>query len=191
MKQQEVGEWNRREDKTISRNCKKSNEPTGDALVKCEKETEENHAERVVDPAQKTENKERAIAKIQRKRIKVLRKMFKARKAVEHKSEGRDIIEDYGNFGSTVYAPITRDGLSLDKKANKYEVQPDSLSTYAGLQELGAYIPRKHFTTKIDVSKPQLKFKKGLTRKEDLHLKALKKMQEMIDRVEKPDKRKE
>lgn len=46
--------------------------------------------------------------------------MFKARKGVESKNEERDIIEDYANFGSTVYAPITRDGLSLDKKANKY-----------------------------------------------------------------------
>jgi hypothetical protein len=26
-----------------------------------------------------------------------------------------------------VYAPITRDGLPLDKKASKYEVQPDAL----------------------------------------------------------------
>ena len=41
---------------------------------------------------------------------------------VEIKGEKRDIIEDYANFGSTVYAPITREGLSLDKKANKYEV---------------------------------------------------------------------
>ena len=191
MEQQEIREWNRREDDIKKLQNERLN-LLQSALVEREKETEEKHAERVDEiRLKKTENKERAIAKIQRKRIKVLRKMFKARKAVEHKSEGRDIIEDYGNFGSTVYAPITRDGLSLDKKANKYEVQPDSLSTYAGLQELGAYIPRKHFTTKIDVSKPQLKFKKGLTRKEDLHLKALKKMQEMIDRVEKPDKRKE
>jgi hypothetical protein len=78
----------------------------------------------------KTENKERALAKIQRKRIKVLRKMYKARKNVEIKGKKRDIIEEYANFGSTVYAPITREGLSLDKKANKYEVQPEALSTY-------------------------------------------------------------
>ena len=70
----------------------------------------------------KTENKERALAKIQRNRIKVLRKMYKARKNVEIKGTKRDIIEEYAAFGSTVYAPITRDGLSLDKKANKYEV---------------------------------------------------------------------
>ena len=43
--------------------------------------------------------------------------MYKARKNVEIKGKKRDIIEDYANFGSTVYAPITRDGLSLDKKA--------------------------------------------------------------------------
>jgi len=48
--------------------------------------------------------------------------MYKARKNVEIKGKKRDIIEEYGNFGSSVYAPITREGLSLDKKANKYEV---------------------------------------------------------------------
>ena len=49
--------------------------------------------------------------------------MYKARKGVEIKGAKRDIIEEYANFGSKVYAPITRDGLSLDKKANKYEVE--------------------------------------------------------------------
>ena len=71
--------------------------------------------------------------------------MYKARKNVEIKGKKRDIIEDYANFGSTVYAPITREGLSLDKKANKYEVQPEALSTYAGLQELSRTLPAKHF----------------------------------------------
>jgi hypothetical protein len=48
--------------------------------------------------------------------------MFKARKNVDTKGKRRDLIEEYANFGSSAYAPITRDGLSLDKKANKYEV---------------------------------------------------------------------
>jgi len=48
--------------------------------------------------------------------------MYQARKNVEIKGTKRDIIEEYANYGSTAYAPITRDGLSLDKKANKYEV---------------------------------------------------------------------
>merc|ERR1711957_303818 len=114
------------------------------ALVEREKETEERHAQRTEEiRLKKTENKERALAKIQRKRIKVLRKMYKARKNVEIKGKKRDIIEDYANFGSTVYAPITRDGLSLDKKANKYEVQPEALSSYQGLRELHTLLESK------------------------------------------------
>lgn len=93
------------------------------ALVEREKDAEDKHATRTEDiRLRKTEHKERALAKIQRKRIKMLRKMYKARKGVEYNDHKRDIIEEYDNFGSTVYAPITRDGLSLDKKANKYEV---------------------------------------------------------------------
>lgn len=47
--------------------------------------------------------------------------MFKARKNIDSHGK-RDIIKEYSNFGSVVYAPITRDGLPLDKKASKYEV---------------------------------------------------------------------
>lgn len=48
----------------------------------------------------------------------------------------RDIIEDYGNYGSNVYAGISREGLTLDKLANKYEVQPVALNSYNGLLEI-------------------------------------------------------
>ena len=136
MEELEFREWNKRED-DIKRLQNERLNLLQSALVEREKLTEVSHAQRTEEiRLKKTENKERAIAKIQRKRIKVLRKMYKARKTVEIKSTKRDIIEEYANFGSTVYAPITRDGLSLDKKANKYEVQPEALSSYQGLQEL-------------------------------------------------------
>jgi hypothetical protein len=101
--------------------------------------------------------------------------MYKARKNVEIKGKKRDIIEEYANFGSTVYAPITRDGLSLDKKANKYEVQPEALSTYQGLTELTRTLPNKVYESKVSVDKVKFNFKKALTRKEHAHLIALKK----------------
>lgn len=127
------------------------------ALVERERDLEEKHAERTEEiRLKKTEDKERALAKIQRKRIKVLRKMYKARKGVEINAKRRDVIEEYANFGSTVYAPITRDGLSLDKKANKYEVQPEALSSYQGLKELHdvlAVQKPKVFNTMISVDK--------------------------------------
>lgn len=59
-----------------------------------------------------------------------MRKMLKSRKKLEQDTPQRDIIEDYANFASRVYAGITREGLSLDKLANKYEVQPVALTTY-------------------------------------------------------------
>ncbi len=131
--EQEVREWEKREDDIKALQNERLN-LLQSALVEREKETEEKHAQRTEEiRLKKTENKERALAKIQRNRIKVLRKMYQARKNVEIKGTKRDIIEEYANYGSTVYAPITRDGLSLDKKANKYEVQPEALSSYAGL----------------------------------------------------------
>jgi len=163
------------------------------ALVEREKETEEKHAQRTEEiRLKKTENKERALAKIQRNRIKVLRKMYKARKNVEFKGAKRDIIQEYASFGSTVYAPITRDGLSLDKKANKYEVQPEALSSYAGLQELHNVLGTNKpgvFESRVDVSKLKKVFNKNLSRKEREHLGALGKAQVFID--EKQERKKE
>jgi hypothetical protein len=47
---------------------------------------------------------------------------MKSRKELDEDHITRNIIEEYANFGSKVYAGITREGLSLDKIANKYEV---------------------------------------------------------------------
>ena len=82
------------------------------------------------------------------------------------KGQKRDIIEEYANFGSTVYAPITRDGLSLDKKANKYEVQPEALSSYQGIEELSRSLPAKVFQSKISVDKFKFNYMSKLTRRE-------------------------
>lgn len=183
MEDQEVREWNKRED-DIKRLQNERLNLLQSALVERERDNEERHAHRTEEiRLKKTEIKERALAKIQRKRIKVLRKMYKARKNIEVKGAKRDIIEDYANFGSAVYAPITRDGLSLDKKANKYEVQPEALSTYQGLQDLNRTLPNKIFDTRVSVNKVKFEFKKNLTRKEHTHILALKKAQLTIDKT--------
>lgn len=96
--------------------------------------------------------------------------MYKARKNVEIKGQKRDIIDEYANFGSTVYAPITRDGLSLDKKANKYEVQPEALSSYQGIEELSRSLPARVFQSKVSVEKFKFKFNSNLSRSEVSHM---------------------
>ena len=113
--------------------------------------------------------------------------MYKARKGVEIQGVKRDIIQDYENFGSTVYAPITRDGLSLDKKANKYEVQPEALSSYAGLTELHEVLEVKKpqvFNTKISVDTVRQNFRRLLQRKDRDHQVALANAQDFIDKAQ-------
>lgn len=107
--------------------------------------------------------------------------MYKARKNVEVKSKKRDIIEDYANFGSTVYAPITRDGLSLDKKANKYEVQPEALSSYLGIEELSRSLPAKVFQSNVQIESVKKDFTTSLSRQEVAHMAQLKKAQASIN----------
>lgn len=187
MEDQEHREWNER-DEQIKKVQNERLNLLQSALYEREKESEEKHATRTEEiRLKKTENKERALAKIQRKRIKVLRKMYKARKGVEVNEMKRDIIQDYENFGSTVYAPITRDGLSLDKKANKYEVQPEALSSYAGLTELHEVLEVKKpqvFNTKMDVDAIKQNFRRLLQRKDRDHQIALANAQDFIDKAQ-------
>jgi hypothetical protein len=68
----------------------------------------------------------------------LLRKLLKSRKMEDENGNVRDIIEDYADYGSNVYAGISREGLTLDKLANKYEVQPVALNSYNGLAEIEA-----------------------------------------------------
>lgn len=83
MEEQEHREWDAREDE-IKRVQNERLNLLQSALVERERDLEEKHAERTEEiRLKKTEHKERALAKIQRKRIKVLRKMYKARKGVE------------------------------------------------------------------------------------------------------------
>lgn len=79
---------------------------------------------------------------------------------MDKESNKRDIIEDYANFASRVYAGITREGLSLDKIANKYEVQPAALTNYQGIQELSETINPAHIEQKVDIKKIMGKIKK-------------------------------
>lgn len=77
------------------------------------------------------------VASIQRDRIKALRKLANQRKELEKtiqmKSRKRDIISDYANFKSNVYAPKTRLGLYVDRDSQKYETNAKDLSSYDGI----------------------------------------------------------
>ncbi|ETK96508.1 hypothetical protein L915_00786 [Phytophthora nicotianae] len=81
--------------------------------------------------------KENALEAIQQERVAALRKLTKKRAQRQHErgfgaskpERGRDIIAEYANFGSQVYAPITRDG-----KAGKTEVRESGIGKTQFLQ---------------------------------------------------------
>ncbi|CAN0547682.1 unnamed protein product, partial [Ectocarpus sp. 12 AP-2014] len=92
----------------------------------------------------KVEGCERVVGAIQASRIKVLRKLTKARKAMptqgHEQSQRRDIIKEYSDFGSGVYAPITRLGRRIDQDSERFALPSatKSLSTYHGISALEA-----------------------------------------------------
>eukprot|EP00743_Colponemidia_sp_Colp-15_P003486 GILK01003764.1.p1 GENE.GILK01003764.1~~GILK01003764.1.p1 ORF type:complete len:665 (+),score=144.46 GILK01003764.1:160-2154(+) len=154
MEEQEFNEWATRENE-IKRLQDERLELLRHALLERDQQNEGKYAARIEQLRQrKIEEKDRALAKIQRKRIKVLRKMFKSRKDVQKKKEKRDIVADYTNFGSKVYAPVAREGISLDKAANKFEVQPLDLNTFEGVTDLEKTVPRRMMDSSTAAIKP-------------------------------------
>jgi hypothetical protein len=193
MEEQEVKEWANREEAIKKLHNERMN-LLQSALLERERETEERHAQRIEDiRIKKTEAKDRNIAKIHRKRIKVIRKKFKERKKLQTAitsttasasfTSGRDIIEEYADFGSKVYAPITREGLSLDKKGSKFEVHPEALTTYQSLHELHQQLPRKVLETRVTLTKVKEKHEKP-KRTVKKHIDALKSCWSEIERKE-------
>lgn len=90
--------------------------------------------------------------------------MLKSRKEEEAPELRRDIIEEYHNFASRVYAGIAREGLSLDKISNKYEVQPLALTSYTGVGNLVPTIKPSVLETQVDVVKVMGQIEKAYTR---------------------------
>lgn len=60
-----------------------------------------------------------------------------------------------------MYAGISRQGLTLDKLANKYEVQPVALNSYAGLSEIKEPVEKKKTVT-IKEPRLEISHKKAL-----------------------------
>mmetsp|Transcript_28860 Transcript_28860/g.65224 ORF Transcript_28860/g.65224 Transcript_28860/m.65224 type:complete len:707 (-) Transcript_28860:117-2237(-) len=89
----------------------------------------------------KEEERDRKLAACQRQRTKVLRKMQKERQAAEKTTRKRDVIAEYADFTSQVYAPLARHGHIPDSNTAKIEVQPADLATFPGLVQLERSLP--------------------------------------------------
>jgi len=89
----------------------------------------------------KEEERDRKLAACQRQRTKVLRKMQKERQLAESTPNKRDVIAEYADFTSQVYAPLARNGHVPDSNTARIEVQPADLATFPGLVQLERSLP--------------------------------------------------
>lgn len=156
MEEQELREWAQREAEIDSLQAERL-----DLLQTAIRERDQENdflAEQRMEALRqsKLEEKDAAIMNIQRHRIKMLRKLSKSRKTVlppdqppGARTKRRDIIQEYANFGSTVYAPVTRLGRHPDRGADSFEVQPADLASLPGLTGLEASLPRSLTTTLV------------------------------------------
>ncbi len=86
----------------------------------------------------------------------MIRKLVKKRENVENKLKRRDIIEDYSNYASEAYAPLTRHGNFPDRNAENYQVKNKYLDTYQGNQlaissNSFEFISNKYFITNLRI----------------------------------------
>jgi hypothetical protein len=97
--------------------------------------------------------REKSLQKIRKKRINILRKLARKRNTVDpilSTSTSRDIINDYFDRGSDVYAPNRRDGQSNSSESHsrQYEItgRTAPLTLLQNIESLSSSIPR-HYTT--------------------------------------------
>eukprot|EP00656_Telonema_subtile_P047608 TRINITY_DN5485_c0_g1_i1.p1 TRINITY_DN5485_c0_g1~~TRINITY_DN5485_c0_g1_i1.p1 ORF type:complete len:644 (+),score=177.24 TRINITY_DN5485_c0_g1_i1:130-2061(+) len=98
---------------------------------------------------------ESEVAIVQKRRIKAFRKLSEAQKHMVPEKTDRDIVTEYANYGSEVYAPITNKGRSKvqDKNAAQFEVNPQQLNSLEGVGELEETMPAALIRSNV---KPQL-----------------------------------
>jgi hypothetical protein len=73
------------------------------------------------------------------------------RSKVENKIKARDIIQEYGNFGSRVYAPKAFEGTFRDKPSATLQLAVHDTNTFHGLLELEKTLPQGITNPKISL----------------------------------------
>jgi len=92
---------------------------------------------------------------LQRRRIKVLRQAFKKKSQLEvpliqNETGRRDVIKQYTDHSTSLYASKLRDGHKPETNTGKIEVQPSDLNSYADLIQLERSLPAHHLRVELE-----------------------------------------
>lgn len=181
MQEQELADWQFRESELDAENQRRLTAIAGKLEEEVRRKEFESEQRLEELRRQLLETKEGTTASIQKRRVQTLRKLGRARQqAEEHadnltgtsivavtnasstgrKAKGRraarDIIRDYADSGSRIYAPSTREGQFVDKPkdAARFEVDRARLFALDTLTQLEHTIPTTTLRAKVTAPKP-------------------------------------
>ena len=160
MESQELRELSIREADIDDKFSKRLNE-LKEALYEKNETNEFLASQRVESVRQaRMEDREVALQAIRKNRIKVLRRLARKRNEAEPMlsgTTGRDIINEYFDRGSTVYAPLKREGATVilsktTSDVNSRTVPMNSLDVIAGVEDA---VPGRLKTLNDDIFNPE------------------------------------
>jgi len=142
MEAMELQEWKEREDEIERLQAERLNILT-QVIKKREEENEKYNNERLAKIWQKKlQEKNELQEKLQRRMVKAVRKLTNKRKLLEeNKVKSRDIIKEYTNYGSRVYAPIAREGRMFEPSQKILEEQKVVIKDFRELEKLENILP--------------------------------------------------
>ncbi|XP_018430553.1 PREDICTED: protein MAATS1-like, partial [Nanorana parkeri] len=124
--------------------------------------------------------KEETIKRMRKEHIKVIRKLTKKMGNVEGKLERRDVIQEYSNYASQTYAPLSRIGYSLDRLSAQYTVRSPFLDSYQGLLDMEANLPDFVTQPRVQAPKPRTTTRDGFLKRQALLDRELKQVHETL-----------
>ena len=130
METQEVYEWQKRENEIKKRQNKKL-ELLDQMLEERERAVEQRDFERISNQKDlMNREKNILIAKLQSKNIQALRKLSRIEQNFVAIAEKPSRSDKYSNFGSSIYAPLLRDGSSVETLIEKIKEIPKPMTSY-------------------------------------------------------------
>ncbi|TPX36613.1 hypothetical protein SmJEL517_g01155 [Synchytrium microbalum] len=153
MEAMELAEWAEREEE-IAKIQEARLKIMETILRKREDDEDKDNADRIEKMwERRMRAREILLDKIQRKRVKAMRKLTEKLKNVENKFVRRDIIAEYADHGSKVYAPKAREGMPVDQVKDALKLHLEELSHYEGLVALESSFPPQ--VLQADMSGPE------------------------------------
>ncbi|KAJ7382032.1 Cilia- and flagella-associated protein 91 [Desmophyllum pertusum] len=187
MDEQERREWSFREEE-----IEKLQEARLEVLKRILEQREEDHAElntKRLDRlwSNKQQEKRESLREFKLNTSKVtIRKLQEKRRTVEGKLERREIVQDYSNYNSQTYAPMSRVGVFLDRGSEQYNVKSYHLHTYQGLLELEASLPDFVTQPRIQAPKPKSSGKGGFVKRKQRSQRELEEVANAIELAKRP-----